>query len=246
LSTNPGNSARANIARQRRFWNHQADAWDENAGVNAALARVVDAVIDASEPTTTMDAIDLGCGSGQLTLKLAPRVASVLGIDVSQRMIDLLERNATASGIANVAGRAVPIEELHIDDESIDLIVTNYTLHHLRDEDKAALVTASYRWLRPGGRFVIGDMMFGRGADERDRAIIRSKLLLFAKKGPGGWWRIAKNAGRFLFRMQERPISIDAWTSMLTSSGFSEITATPVVNEAAIVVARRPETSLTP
>lgn len=34
----------------------------------------------------------------------------------------------------------------------------------------------SFTWLRPGGRLVIGDMMFGRGADAADREIIRAKI----------------------------------------------------------------------
>jgi len=235
-----GGAVESNIARQRRFWNRQADAWDENAGVNAALSRVVDEVIEASEPTKTMAAVDLGCGSGQLTLKLAPRVESVLGVDVSSRMIELLAANARAAQIANVRGEAVAIEKLEIPPGSVDLIVTNYTLHHLLDEDKAALVHSAFGWLRPGGRLVIGDMMFGRGSDARDRAIITSKLWLFVKKGPGGWWRIVKNTGRFLFRMQERPISIAAWTSLLEGAGFRDIDASTVVNEAAIVRGTRP------
>ena len=43
-------------------------------------------------------------------------------------------------------------------------------------------------WLRPGGRLVIGDMMFGRGADAQDRAIIASKARSLLRRGPGGWW----------------------------------------------------------
>src|SRR5207244_2896459 len=64
-----------------------------------------------------------------------------------------------------------------------DLVVSNYALHHLTDDDKVALVARASRWLRPGGRLVVADMMFGRGASERDRAIIRHK--------PGGLGRPA-------------------------------------------------------
>jgi hypothetical protein len=41
--------------------------------------------------------------------------------------------------------------------------------------------------------------------------------------------------------MQERPVSMDAWTSMLTRSGFTQITATTIVAEAGLVTGRRPE-----
>jgi hypothetical protein len=102
-------------------------------------------------------------------------------------------------------------------------------------------VSAAFSWLRPGGRLVIADMMFGRGASSRDRAIIKSKVAVLARKGPGGWWRIAKNAARYLLRVQERPVSMDTWTAMLTRSGFTEVSATTIVAEAGIVTGRRPE-----
>jgi ubiquinone/menaquinone biosynthesis C-methylase UbiE len=187
-----------------------------------------------------MRCLDLGCGSGQLTLGLAKQVASVHAIDVSQAMIDLLTENAHAIGIDNITGEATPIERLVIPEASFDLVVTNYALHHLKDRDKALLAKRAFDWLRPGGRLVIGDMMFGRGGDARDRAIISSKLTLLVKKGPGGWWRIAKNSGRYLLRFQERPVSIAAWVGMLAAAGFSDVQPIPVVNEAAVVRGTKP------
>jgi ubiquinone/menaquinone biosynthesis C-methylase UbiE len=224
-----------NIARQERFWTRRAASWDHGAGNNPGLVKVVEQVLVSAEPSSQMRAVDLGCGSGQLTLKLAPKVASIVAVDISQKMIDLLAEHAESSGIDNLEGLATPIERLSFPNDSLDLVVTNYALHHLRDRDKAVLVTRIYGWLKPGGRFVIGDMMFGRGGDQRDREIISSKVLLLVKKGPGGWWRIAKNASRYLLRLQERPVSIAAWSGMFRDAGFTGVESVPVVNEAAVV-----------
>ncbi len=228
-------SNRANIARQERFWTRRAASWDHGAGNNPGLVKVVERVLAEAAPAEQMTAVDLGCGSGQLTLRLAPRVASVVAVDVSQRMIDLLAENAAAEGVTNVEGRAVPVEHLDLRPGSVDLVVSNYALHHLRDPDKARAVAQAARWLRPGGRLVVGDMMFGRGGDPRDREIIGSKLALMVRKGPAGWWRIAKNATRYLVRFQERPVSMGAWVRMFEAAGLAEVTAIPVVNEAAVV-----------
>lgn len=229
-----------NIARQHRFWTRQAVTWDHGAGNNPGLVKVVDQVVAQSGAQASDHAVDLGCGSGQVTLALAPRVASVLAVDISEKMIALLLDNARAKGIENVEGTALPVEQLDFARGSVDLVVTNYALHHLRDEDKPVLVERVHGWLRPGGRFVIGDMMFGRGGDARDREIITSKLVLLAKKGPGGWWRIAKNASRYLVRTQERPVSMAAWVRMLERAGFADVTAVEVVNEAAVVRGTKP------
>ena len=86
-------------------------------------------------------------------------------------------------------------------------------------------VDEAVKWLRPGGRLVIGDMMFGRGGDARDREIIGSKLALLVRKGPGGWWRIVKNGGRYVLRFQERPVSMSAWAAMLNKAGLADVEA---------------------
>jgi ubiquinone/menaquinone biosynthesis C-methylase UbiE len=167
----------------------------------------------------------------------------VLAVDVSPAMVKRMESEAARAGVTTLEGLAMPIEELSLPDESVDLVVTSYALHHLRDADKARLVSSAFRWLRPGGRLMIADMMFGRGGSSADRAIIKSKVAALARKGPGGWWRIAKNAARYQLRMQERPVSMEAWTGMLTRSGFEGITGTTIVAEAGLVVGHRPERS---
>ncbi len=228
-------TSRANIKRQQRFWTRNARSWDHGAGNNPGLVKVVERVIEEAAPGAGQRVVDLGCGSGQLALRIAPMVGSVLAIDVSSAMIGLLEEHARAAGLSNVEGRAVPIEQLVIGEGSVDLVVSNYALHHLRDPDKAAAVRHAAGWLAPGGRLVVGDMMFGRGGDARDREIISSKVLLMLRKGPAGWWRIAKNGARFLFRFQERPIAMHAWTAMFQAAGLIDVVGIPVVNEAAVV-----------
>src|SRR5215831_323286 len=152
--------------------------------------------------------LDLGCGSGQISLPLAARGAEVVGVDVSPSMAHRLQTEAGRQGMRSVTAVAMPIEKLSLRPETFDLIISSYALHHLRDHDKARLVQACYSWLRPGGRLVIADMMLGRGGSPRDREIIRSKIRTLVRRGPGGWWRIAKNAVRYLVRVQERPISM--------------------------------------
>lgn len=167
--------------------------------------------------------------------------ASVLAVDVSPAMIRSLQAEAKHQHLPTLRGLATPIEELALPPDSIDLVVSSYALHHLRDADKARLISSAAKWLRPGGRVVIADMMFGRGGSSRDREIIRSKVSALARKGIGGWWRIAKNTARYLLRVREMPVSAEAWTSMLAAAGLTAITVTPIVAEACLVTAQRPE-----
>jgi SAM-dependent methyltransferase len=231
--------ASGNAARWQRYvWSRRARSWDQHA--SPALGRVTSAVLAASTVRPGDAVLDLGCGTGQISLPLAAHGADVVGIDVSPSMADRLRAEAGRRGLRSVTAVALPIETLVLQPETFDLIVSSYALHHLRDADKARLVQACYHWLRPGGRLVIADMMLGRGGSARDRKIIRAKLGTLAGRGPGGWWRIAKNAVRYLVRVQERPISMAAWTRLCKTAGFTSVDTRAIVAEAGLVTAQRP------
>ncbi len=224
---------------QRRVWDRRAGTWEHHGAVG--LERVIDAVLDAAGGHPGMVAVDLGCGSGQLAIPLAARGAQVTAVDVSPQMVQRLQERIGAMELEGTVNADVSsIEQLTFAPGSVDLVVSNYALHHLRDGDKEAVVRAAASWLRPGGRLVIGDMMFGRGTTPRDRAIIGSKVMALAKRGPGGWWRVAKNAWRFLLRVQERPCSIETWRRYFEGAGFVSVTQREVVAEAAVMVGVRP------
>ena len=232
------------VRRQRRVWSSRVASWDQHG--SAGLTAVTAAVLEAADVKPDAQIVDLGCGTGQISLPLATRGARVLAVDVSPAMVRRLESQARSQGTESLDGLVMPIEELVLPSRSVDLVVSSYALHHLRDADKARLVSSAYGWLSPGGRLVVADMMFGRGGSSADRAIIRSKLAALARKGPGGWWRIAKNTARYLLRVQERPVSMGRWTAMLTAAGFEEVTAGPIRAEAGLVTGRRPDDPVPP
>ena len=226
------------VRRQRRVWSLRAASWDQHG--SAGLGKVTATVLDAAAVQPGELVVDLGCGTGQLSLPLAERGGRVLAVDVSQDMVDRLEEAASGRGITSLESAAVPIEDLRLPACSVDLVVSSYALHHLRDADKARLVSAAFGWLRPGGRLVVADMMFGRGASSSDRKIIAGKVRALARKGPGGWWRVAKNAARYLLRIHERPVPASAWTAMLRQSGFEGVATSTIAAEAGLVTGRRP------
>jgi SAM-dependent methyltransferase len=223
------------ITIQRTLWRRRAQRWDEQGSVG--LSEVLDAVLANCPVSSDAVVLDLGCGSGQVTLPLARDAARVLAVDVSAEAIEMLEERARRDRLFNIEGLARPIETLELEAGSVDLVVSNYALHHLRDVDKRDVVGRAYHWLRPGGRLVVGDMMFGRGWNRRDREIIGSKVRALAARGPGGWWRILKNVGRFALRFQEKPLSANAWETIAERAGFPDVTITPVVAEACVMSA---------
>ena len=231
-------ATKISISTQHRKWEGRADTWDGDNDLG--MTKVAAMAVEVSDVRPGMQCVDLGCGGGRLALVLARRGAKVIGVDVSELMIERMEAQARREGIETVSGMVAPIEHVTLPTGSIDLVITNYALHHLRDEEKEKVVKAAFEWIRPGGQLVIADMMLGRGSTARDREIILSKVRIMAKKGIPGYWRILKNAGRFLLRVHERPITPEAWSRLLEEAGFREIEITPVVAEAAVVKGMKP------
>lgn len=227
------------VARERLLWNRRADHWDE-AG-SAGLTEVVAEVLEECRASATARtvAVDLGAGSGQITLPLAEACGRVLAVDVSARLLEHLATHAANRDIANIELLTHPIETLELGTGSVDLVVSNYALHHLRDIDKDRLLKRCHGWLRPGGRIVIGDMMFGRGADASDRAIIASKAGVLLRRGPGGWWRFVKNAVRFGLRLGEKPLPPGRWEALARDAGFQDVSVSRLRSEACVLTATR-------
>lgn len=219
-----------------RTWDKRVTQWHSHVTSAPAFDKVRAQLIAMSVPEKTDDCVDLGAGTGFLTTALAPMVHSVLAVDVSPEMVKSLAAEAQAAGLENVRVEVADFRELSLKPGSVDLIVSNYALHHLSDIDKRALSVQAARWLRPGGRLVIGDMMFGRGGSPRDREILRQKVAALAAKGIGGWWRIVRNLTRYGLGVgHEHPATPEFWREALQDAGFIDVAFEPVIAEAGIV-----------
>ena len=86
-------------------------------------------------------------------------------VDISPAMTEALAERTADAGLANVSTEVTDLKDLRLPPSYADLIVSSYALHHLADADKRALTARAAQWLRPGGRLVIADMMFGRGGN---------------------------------------------------------------------------------
>ncbi|WP_249020550.1 class I SAM-dependent methyltransferase [Conexibacter sp. S30A1] len=227
--------------RERELWDSRAESWDTTS--SAGLSQVVAAVVEACEAAHSPVALDIGCGSGQVTLPLAPSCAHVLAVDISRPLLERLEAKARELGVENVKTVATPIEALELPNESLDLVVTNYALHHLRDADKELVLDRCLGWLKPGGRLVIGDMMFGRGASVEDRTIITTKARAMLARGPAGWWRLAKNIVLFSLRIREKPMTAARWEAAVREAGYTDVQVRRIVAEACVLTATKPLTT---
>jgi ubiquinone/menaquinone biosynthesis C-methylase UbiE len=221
-------------------WDERVDAWEEVATSPTFLA-IRDRIVELAQARPDDDAVDLGAGTGLLTLGLAPHVRNLVAVDISERMLERLDDIAAADGVHNIEPLVADLRRLPLEDECATLVVSNYAFHHLDDPGKELALAEARRILRPGGRLVICDMMFSLSLEARDRRLVWEKTRGLLKRGPAGVVRILRNAGRVVAGRWEQPATPEAWEEMLVARGFEQVRIELLAHEAAVAVARRPE-----
>jgi phosphoethanolamine N-methyltransferase len=144
------------------------------------------------------EVLDIGCGSGGITLYLAGRhgAARVVGFDVERPVIEHARRRAAARGLRDrvdfVHGAPGP---LPFPDENFDVVFSKDALLHVPDKD--ALFRDIIRVLRPGGWFAASDWMIGHDGPPSPemRAYIAAEGLSFSMASPARHIEAMQRAG---------------------------------------------------
>jgi trans-aconitate methyltransferase len=120
--------------------------WDASlyAGNGRFVALLAGSLVEALEPKAGERILDLGCGDGFLTQRLAESGATMVGVDSSPQMIAAAQERGVDARYAG--GEALPFEG------EFDAVFSNAALHWMSDHD--AVLRGVYRALKPGGRFV--------------------------------------------------------------------------------------------
>ena len=100
-------------------------------------------------------ALDLGCGGGHVSFRLAPLVREVVAYDLSEAMTATVRAEAARRGLSNLDAREGSVERLPCPDAAFDIVASRYSAHHWLDA--AAGLREARRALRPGGLAVFMD-----------------------------------------------------------------------------------------
>jgi SAM-dependent methyltransferase len=102
--------------------------------------------------------LDLGCGAGLDSILAARRIGptgTVIGIDMTTEMLNKAKRNST--GVNNIEFELAEADELPVEDETVDVVITNGVFNLCLDKRK--VLAEIHRILRPGGRLQMADIL---------------------------------------------------------------------------------------
>jgi trans-aconitate methyltransferase len=151
-----------------------SQTWDPDSYARNArfVSDLAGAVVELLAPRAGERILDLGCGDGVLTTKLAAMGCNMVGVDSSAAQIG-------AAGQRGLDARVVDAELLDFDRE-FDAVFSNAALHWMRQPD--AVIAGVWRALKPGGRFVAE--MGGHGCVAKIRAALFDALARRGIDGP--------------------------------------------------------------
>jgi ubiquinone/menaquinone biosynthesis C-methylase UbiE len=115
-------------------------------------------------------AVDLACGTGALAVAFSPHVRWIIGLDLTRAMLAVAQRAVRDANAHNVTFALGNAQEIPFPDQSLDLILSSYALHHV--PEPARVIGEMSRVLKRGGRAGIIDIFAQedpRSAEMHDR-----------------------------------------------------------------------------
>jgi SAM-dependent methyltransferase len=164
----------------------------------------LDALAALAEARAGGRVLDLGCGGGHVSYRLAPFAAEVTAYDLSADMLAQVAATAEARGLDNIVTQQGAAERLALPDASYDIVASRFSAHHWRDLD--AGLREARRVLKPGGVAVFIDVV-APGRPLADTFLQTVEIL----RDPS----------------HVRDYSPAEWNAALGRAGFARIAATP-------------------
>ena len=147
--------------QQRKIYQSEGDQYEalvSHEDYQGNIPRAINEIVDVDG----LDVLDLGAGTGRLTLMLAPRVKSIRAFDLSAEMLRVCRERLMKSGLSNWQVDIADHRQLPVPDHSVDLVVSGWSVAYLVvwypetwKEELAKWMNEMKRVLKPGGWVIL-------------------------------------------------------------------------------------------
>lgn len=150
----------------KRDFDKAANTWDEEPRRVKLAGEIAAAIKQNVRLSKQWDALEVGCGTGLVTLELAQDLGSITGIDSSCGMLDKLAEKTRSLGVKNVKTALRDLEAGVLLTGKFHLIYSAMTLHHIKEP--GTLITSLTTHLYPGAWIALADLAAEDGSFHDD------------------------------------------------------------------------------
>jgi ubiquinone/menaquinone biosynthesis C-methylase UbiE len=134
---------------------HQADSFARSPGMS--LGETLGVLVELVPEDPEAGWVETACGPGLIARSMAPRVGSVVGIDLTPTMVEKARADATEAGVENVSFQLGDATALDLPDDSLDGAITRFSLHHIPAPIR--VLEEMLRVVKPGGYVIVSDFV---------------------------------------------------------------------------------------
>jgi len=134
-----------------------------NTSTAAQDGRTLDELMRLASPGAEERWLEVACGSGIVSRRIAPAVREVHGVDMTPAMIEVARREAAAAGLSNATFAVGDATALELPTAGVDGAITRFSMHHIPAPIR--LLGELARVVRPGGRVILADHVADPEAD---------------------------------------------------------------------------------
>ena len=225
------------ITRDTRKWFADwANEYDTTLGKVQRHHAMLDLVVRVSGVRDGDQVLDIGCGTGLLSLKFLERAdCSITAVDSSDEMLRIFREKIAKCHLSDqIHCEALSAEEMDFHADQFDIIASTVALHHVKE--KAPVIEKIYDALNEGGRFVLGEIDLDTTGNRDDPRrlerilpfLTREFVLAMEGGGISAFERMYDNGKKHILNDGEYCIGFDQWMALCTDAGFRQGEVTPV------------------
>jgi len=223
---------RKNYSKTTKGWfGEWSNEYDNTLGNISHHQGLLDLVVTLSDVKDNSKILDIGCGTGLLSLKfLQSADCFIVGIDVSKEMLSIFKNKIDKLNLKKkITCKSMDAASLKFNNNTFDIVASTVTLHHLKEKQRP--LRKIYNILKPGGKLIIGDIDMDTTGSLVD--ITRFKRICKVLEdewfsalrdvGVKAFERMFDNGKKHILNDGEYCISFKQWKSLCQKANFKKV-----------------------